>query len=743
MRIALAKIPTRWIAAVTVVFTVAALHFGGALAPLDRALMDLRFRVLQRPATGELVLVQIDARSLRALDTWPWPRRYHGELLDRLMSAGVREVAWDVDFSAHSTAADDRLFAASLARAGDRVILPAFRQAASPEAVGQGVTDTLPKPIFRQRAQIGGINVSPSGDGLIRSIADAAMIDGQRLPSVFALLAGPSAIRGRRFLIDFGIDPQTIPRVSYIDVLRGTVDTERLAGKVVLVGASAAELGDILPVPIYRSMSGAGVQAMAYESIVQDRALRLLGPVAMLPAGAVLLLVLVPLFTTWPWRAAIAVGVLAMIGVELAAIGIQAAAPVVLSSAPLLLTVAISFAVAMARRADVQTRRLHAQRTAIEKRRMLMDRMVEDSFDGIVIADRDGKVRVLNRAAERMLGRAARQSIGRPLASVLCVVPDSATQASPWWQGASEHGGPFECKAARAGGGEIDIEMVVGHVALPDGRGGQETFHTFTFRDIEERKRAQEAAQRARDEAVSANRAKTEFLANMSHELRTPLNAIIGFSEVIQNQLFGPINPPRYLQYVGDIAASGTHLLEIINDILDVSRVELGRVKLDKAELDTCALLRSCVRIAAGWPAFAERGFTAEIPDTLPAILGDERIVKQVMINLLSNAFKYSLPGDNVALSARVGEEGEIAVSVRDSGIGIAAEHIPKLTTPFYQVDGSLARRHEGTGLGLFLSASHVELHGGKMHIESAPGVGTTVTVRLPAAAAEISAASA
>ncbi len=251
--------------------------------------------------------------------------------------------------------------------------------------------------------------------------------------------------------------------------------------------------------------------------------------------------------------------------------------------------------------------------------------------------------------------------------------------------------------------------------------------------DITESKRAEAALIAAKKQAELADRAKSEFLACMSHELRTPLTAVIGFAEIIEDELYGPVGSPSYLDSAHEINLAGQHLLKLINDILDLSKIQVGQVDLQEHAVDIRESTSACLALVR--QRAEERNVTLEqrIQEEAPALLVDERRLKQILVNLLSNAIKFTPAGGTVTLVACVDPGDGFLFEVSDTGIGMTADDIPKAMSPFGQVDGQLNRMQEGGGLGLPLSRSLVELHGGSLDLRSEIGVGTTVTVSFPA----------
>ena len=368
-----------------------------------------------------------------------------------------------------------------------------------------------------------------------------------------------------------------------------------------------------------------------------------------------------------------------------------------------------------------------SERDGAEKSRML-EATLEHMDQGLIMVDSERSVPICNRRAVELLELPPDLMANRPkFEDVLAFQWQQGEFAGSdeafrtFVQNALLMDGPRNYERRRPNGRVLEVRTT----ALPDG----EAVRTFT--DVTERRDTLEALALAKEQAESANRAKTEFLANMSHELRTPLNAIIGFSELIRDQAIGPLDA-TYVSYAEDINAGGRHLLDLVNDLLDMSKIEAGRYDLVEERVNLDQLLRVCQRMMMPQP---EAGTVTIIRDPGLADVTlqiDRRAVHQVLLNLLDNAVKFSPPGSTTVVRAEATSDGGVAVLVSDSGIGIAPEALRSLFEPFRQVDPSISRRFGGTGLGLAISRKLMMLMGGTLEINSRQGVGTTVSATFP-----------
>jgi signal transduction histidine kinase/sensor domain CHASE-containing protein len=369
----------------------------------------------------------------------------------------------------------------------------------------------------------------------------------------------------------------------------------------------------------------------------------------------------------------------------------------------------------------------------LEQATDLMSVTVDSIDEGIVMIGNDGRIRYWNKTYERMwhlpLGMV---QVGKTLDEVIAWKmtkggyelveteigeederPASGVTAAPLCQ-----------RLYRGREGRL---IEARRFLMPDGQG-----QIGVTRDLTEAKARENALIEASEQADIANRAKSEFLANVSHELRTPLNTVIGFSEVLEVELYGPVGNDKYRSYIRDIRASGQHLLELINGILEFSKIEARKLELRLEATDCTMVTQDAARQLSHQAGKQGIRLNVDVP-TLPVLISaDRRHIFQALLNLLSNAVKFTPRGGTVTLAYRVVQEGWVAFVVSDTGIGIADADLPRVFEPFSQIDNDLARRHRGTGLGLSIVKGICDLHGGRLEIESELGVGTTIVMTIP-----------
>jgi len=291
------------------------------------------------------------------------------------------------------------------------------------------------------------------------------------------------------------------------------------------------------------------------------------------------------------------------------------------------------------------------------------------------------------------------------------------------------HDHAFEYRMIKADGSLIWLRDIV---TVHKDDTGKPSYLSGFLVNIDEQKATETALQEAKSLAEKANRAKSEFLASMSHDLRTPLNAIMGFSDMMRQKAFGPIGDPHYEEYAKDIHDSGTMLLSLIDDVLDLSKVEAGKYELVETPINLSSLIGSAINMVSTFAGLKNIAVVSEIEIGLPPLKADQRAMTQILNNLLSNAVKFTPHQGSISIHAGLGAGRQMAIRVRDNGIGMSEKDIEKVLNPFEQADSQHSRHHEGTGLGLHICKRFLELHGGGIEIESQPEKGTTITVFFP-----------
>jgi len=705
----------------------------GALSPLSLALRDTWFKAFSRPATGDVLILQIDARSLRELETWPWPRSHHALVLDRLREAGATVVAFDIDFSSVSVPLEDNAFSSSIERAAGQVVLASVVQ---PSGVTNGsVLETLPISAFGSNALVGNANIL-AVTGLAREASLSVFgPDGAPRPSFAALVAQREHATNTLFTIDHSIDVRTIPRLSYVDVLKGRFDAKKVAGKRVIVGATAVELGDRVSVPVQGVIAGVDLQALITESVLQDRMLVDLGLVGHL------ILVFATVIFIRPWQIHWGMRNLA-VPMAMAIAGLLATSALILQVGGILIdplggVVAAAACVAWVGVSELaaRSRTVLRERSTSTMRQMMITLIVEDSSDGIVLVRDSGRIELCNEQAARMLNVTRRTLAGRALTRFLPAFDDIA----------SPNGAGTEtlrsCDLKLDGPeGELLVEMSVRRSCVSglDGEGalGSAYLDTYTLRDVTAVRRARAAEERAQQEQLQAERAKTNFVANMSHELRTPLNAIIGFSEMLSKEILGPVQQRAYVEHADFVVKSGHHLLSIVNNVIEVARLDSDLLELCREDFSLQEMFDSAIALVRVLTIYKEHDIRVVLAPEVTRVVSDPRLLKQVLFNLLSNAVKFSPGGSRVNCSAWI-ERTDVVIEIEDRGCGIDAAAIPHLTALFGHAESAFSRPHDGLGVGLHLVKRCLEKLGGRLSFQTARGEGTRVRIVLPSNSAD------
>ncbi len=826
------------------------LYLGGYLDFFDAQFADARFHIVRSDPSSQIALVAIDARSLNERPIWPWPRSWHAQVVDRLLDAGAAQIVLDIDFSAASSAVEDAALARALERGGERIILPVFQQPAEPKT--DATVLSFPLAPLAAHARIASANLRADRDGIVREIGRFEEWGGALVPTLAAAAAGLSDASSSSFFIDFGIRANRFPIISYVDVLDGRVPPSMLAGKTVVVGSTALELGDIVATPVSGVSPGLMVQALATSSLLQGRDLRKVSPWLILLLTFVLFMA-VERHHRRHWLVALGYGTAWLAGIFGLGAALQAALPVMIDVAPLMFSVVAALFASMIGRVRDLDLAILGQSIVLRRTSNLMRRVVENTFDGLLTLDNQGVIKSINPAGERILGRNSADLVERPfdarvfplpaenLAAWLAYLADERQLREITIQGPQGHSVAAEIavtrlpdeptvafvalirditerKAAAASAArnlgrlkdaidsvasgfalfDADERLVMCNQKLRDlypalvdllvvGWRAEDLFRTeaalanpnappeeidrltanrlHRFRnpatpfearieddrwirvderrtseggvvavhtDITQARKYEANLRAARDQAEAANHSKSQFLANMSHELRTPLNAVIGFSDVMKAEMMGSLGSDAYRGYVADINNSATHLLSIINDILDISSIESGAPRLRESFVSLEEICESVSRLMSGRLQRADITMSVSTRGLRGGLWADGRLIKQMLINLVSNSIKFSAAGTKIALSVTETDDRAILLSVADEGIGIAEKDLDRILQPFEQVENAFTRGHDGVGLGLSLVHSMAEVHGATLQIKSAQGRGTTIAIAFP-----------
>ena len=481
-------VPTRWgrlrSPAAFALYAVLIATLMGWLQPMELRLLDLRAALTRHDVDSDVVLVEIDAQSLQRLHSWPWPRRYHARLLDTLRGAGVKDIFYDVDFSAESDPEDDERLAAALASYGrDRIMLPAFVQPGSSLEKGKLVVST-PLPELRRHGSLVSVNLHPDNDGLVRRMTASWRMGDQTVVLAGARMAGLRDYPKTAVQVDYGIRPESIRRISFADILAGDFDPGQLRNKHIIVGATAIELGDRLPVPVYRSLPGAVVQALAYLTLREGGLHAAPYPVDLLLAVC-LALAMGVVFKRASWHGALLHVSLMVIAFLAFAVYAYREWQLIAAAAPLVTQALLGYGFFLVARVEQQHLRLLIQAFDLRRKDKLMSGVVNHSIDAILTVAENGLIKSVNPAARSLFAVGGDALLGKSIRQLIVDVPMSAAAEADELPGFA--GGTSERQARRPDGSLFPVELALSRMDLDD-----EVLYTVFVRDITERVRQRE-----------------------------------------------------------------------------------------------------------------------------------------------------------------------------------------------------------------------------------------------------------
>ena len=681
------------------------------------------------------------------------------------MDGGAGAVAYDVDFSSDSNPNADAALEAQFARGGKRVILPIFKQI-DPTSAGSEelrLTLTQPLPRFARHTRLAFVNLRPEPDGLVRRMATQDDWKGVVIPTTAGILA---AYSGRElpnlklFGIDFGIRAETVPRYSFADIFHGRIEPEVFNGKLVIVGATAAELGDRMAVPVYRALPGPLVQALGYESIVQGRALMRLTEFATLVVAFLLAVLAGPFLSQTRWRRGL-VGMAAVWGGSLiVAFTAHGAIAILLDVVPWILVTAASFIFGLIRNTEIQSLNLVMARLAVVRTRTVLRHIIDGSSDGLIVVAGNGSIEMFNPAAERIFGRVSTDVIGLSLSVLFPSSREESENEGRRIATEIERGGTLpifgplrEITAWRPDGMEFPLEILVNPTELHlDGAGGDGNrndigAYILTVRDISERKRVEEEAKQelerriaertdelitAQERLLRSERLATlgQLTATVSHELRNPLGTIRSSIYVIRHGVSEAVTA-SVGKAVERIERNITRCDRIIDELLDFTRIREPEPQSTLVDNWLSDILDE-LAVPDGVSVTRDFRCGGEI------IYFDRDAMRRTVVNVFENAChaleetRERDPSAELKISVGssiVGKRLELWVS--DTGPGIPDDVLPTVFEPLFSTKGF------GVGLGLVVVKRIMDQHNGGVEISTEPGKGTEVILWLPSGAIE------
>ena len=716
----------------------------GLNSHIGQKLVELRYQLFPHHASGKVVLVAIDAKSLQEKSNWPWKRSTHAKLVKKLIEADAGDIAFDIDFSAKTTPSEDKALQKALIAAKGTIILPSFKQLQKQSdflkhehqsSHDHSMIYTNPLPMYLEHSWRASVNIFPRQKGLVHEVPYGHMQEGEFIPSLSSILAGVYKQQESDFHLDFSILASSIPTVSYVDVLNDKVRKDFFKGKKVIIGATAAELGDRFVVPSQGIISGPHLQALATESLLQNRNMSHTQTEVIIFAALLLAALIIALSIKVNLAEKTYLFFLTSMSIELIALYLHLNASLLIDTSILHLCIVGYLVVTLLKEIDFKNMLSKQSHVELLNSKKIFEQVFKDSFTSTIITNKNGKIHFINAKALNLLNISSTLNYkGLHFSEILPLEIVTATNQLIDQQvdETTLHYSSF-ADIIMPDQPTKNIEYIVSLSVLRDAMNNKkENIITFTFQDVTAKQQMETAQKEATQAAINANKAKTEFLTTMSHELRTPLNSILGFSEIIQNQSLGPNQMDKYIDFASDIQNSGRQLLKVVNNILEVTKMESGSIQLHEEKCDLVHLIEDAIEETSYEFNGESLNLTLNHNPTTPALYADADLCKKAISALISNAIKFSPTNEEVKIATSVNIKGEICISIADKGEGISKSEIENIFKPFYQVDSSKGRQYEGTGLGLTTANAYINLHKGSIKVDSELSRGTIMHIIFP-----------
>lgn len=713
---------------------VGVLYLSGNLSFIENKIHDERFRLVQRDATANSVIVAIDSFSLKEFGVWPWPRRLHARLLDNLVAAGVNRIVLDLDFSSESNSIDDGELENALERAAGKVVMIGFHQ--YQDASGER-TFHYNSPIkrFQQYAVTASANIRPDNDGIVRRHGIYQEMEQKNVLTVPAVIVPSPNLLNSVFSIDFGIRPSSIPVLSYSDVLFERVNLSSLAGKNVLVGSTAIELGDQLAVPVYRSLPGVFVLVEAIETLAQNRAIMSIDPIVISILMVLLFILVGRKFYILSWRKGFALLSFATFVIAGFSVLIFALLPVSIDIVPLVAMLCLSAVVGWTRQIDFQA--LNAFRTSMELRGQsdFSRRIIENAFDGILVLTSNGNIEFSNDAIELLFGYDSEEILGKNINFILGAVhpeKNTDTRASGMVHFIS---GETETIGTNRDGSTFPVEISISKIESPISRNimerRQKTRVSFlcTIRNISRRKESEAEFRDRHDDMTSKSRliSVNEMASGLAHEINQPLTAIFGYLDGVKRRLEHiTIVPESLIEALDKALGQADRAREIVRRARNATQ----KLELNRSSVDLNSMVKEVVELLKFDISRHQAIIHLDLAPVLPRVEADAIQIQQVLINICRNGMEAMLELPTVSryltIETSVSELGFVQISIKDNGPGFTEDIKDKIFFPF------ATTKKDGVGIGLSICASIIDDHNGKITAEKEEKGPTVFAIILP-----------